>query len=150
MEISDRMHLIIENGINYRSLESSPYSRFLELGVDSYIINNIRISAETKQDFQIGVEDLKKIIIIFEDRIDVLLMHPDFDPDKEKLRAKYKVQYESYPFEWKGKLYYLYPKTSNFPIDNKISSVRGFMNTMKAHVQDDSPLKYNFRDNRPS
>jgi len=148
MEISDRMYLIIQNGINYGPLSSPLHKKFLNLGSKISLVNYIKTKVETKQDFQIEVEDLERVIIVSENKIDELLLHPDFDPVKEKLRTKYKIQYESYPFEWKGKLYYLYPKTSSFPIDNKISDVHGFMDIMKAHVQEASPLKYNYRDNR--
>ena len=150
MKISERMRLIIERGINYRSLESSPYERFLEWGINSSLINTIKTSAEAKQDFQIEVADLEHVIGIMKEQVEQLLKHPDFDPTKEELREKYKIQFESYPLEWNGNLYYLYPKGGRFPIDEKISSLVGFMNTMKAHIQENSPLKYNYRDNRPS
>ena len=146
MEISNRMHLIIQNGINYGKYNPIPYADLLDLELNINFINSLKFKVDNKQNFQIEVENLMKIVKGLQEKIEKLLEHPDFDPFKEKLRSKFKRQYESYPLEFNGKTYYLYPKTSNFPVDQEISSANGFMQTIQAHIHENKPLKYNYKE----
>ncbi|MEM7086419.1 MAG: hypothetical protein AAF489_09565 [Bacteroidota bacterium] len=144
MQEQDRLQLIIENGINYGRTSNTPWESYEQLTLPNSLKDTILNHIELEQNFQIDVVNLHKIIEALQQRIEALLKHEDFDGVKKEKRKKYKTQFESYPFIYANKTYYLYPKGSDYPIDKEISSNAGFKVILEEHVKANEPLKYNY------
>jgi len=144
MQEIDRIQLIIENGINYGRTPNSPWESYEQLTLPTSFKDAFQNQLEAKQSFQIEVANLHKIIEALKQRIEALLKHIDFDGVKEEKRKKYKIQFESYPFIYANRTYYLYLKGSDYPIDKEISSNAGFKVILEEHVKANEPLKYNY------
>jgi hypothetical protein len=98
-------------------------SIYSDLQINTNLKESIKKRIDSKKDFEISVSELQLIVPSFDKRIEELLKHPDFNPFKEELRAKFPEQYGNQPFEYKRTTYYLYHKGREFYIDALIYGV---------------------------
>lgn len=128
------------------SLAEYEYSDIYEkLDISKKLKQEIKDKIFLKKNFIIEIPILKILVHALEVKIEELLKHPDFDPFKEELRSRFPAQYSSYPFEYKGVIYYLYYIGRNFYIDNLISEYSKRSLIMKELIQLNEPLEYTFK-----
>lgn len=122
------------------------FNEYSELNISLELKENIKQRIYAEQDFEITVQELQQILPTFDKRIEELVKHPDFDPFKEELRQRYREQYGSQPFEFKGTTYYLYHKGREFYVDSIIYGVLGLKKLVEDHISVNKPLKYVYKE----
>lgn len=145
------MKYIKFNNINGKKVASVSvnyaYSRYFEnLRLDKGFKKSIEDRINLKSDFELTLEELEKLSIAIENKIDELLVDPKFNPFKESLRIKYPEQYSNNPFSYKGKVYYLYTKGSEFVIDLEITMFDTFKKNIDEHILEGQSMIINHSD----
>ena len=119
--------------------------QILNLNISATLKNSILQRIDAAADFEISVAELQLLASALSTRIDELVISPDFDPFKERLRKRNPTQFGSNPFTWKGTTYYLYLKTN--PIDSEINRTSGFLELIQEFINQNKPLKYIYKNN---
>lgn len=125
--------------------ESEYLEIYEKLDIEKTLKEQIKEQIFSEKDFEIDVPILEILVNSFENRIDELLQHPDFNPFKEDLRKKFPIQYGEEPFEYKGVVYYLYHKGREFYIDSIIRNYVKRLLKMRDLIYLNEPLKYTFK-----
>jgi hypothetical protein len=119
---------------------------------DYFIKNIINIYKESiknmiliEVDFSLSIDILKSLILSIEERIDYLVIHPEFDPFKKELIKKDKEEYNYYPFEWKSIHYYLYPRMG-YEIDREIDNLFVLKKLLEKQINANKPLEFVFEN----
>lgn len=145
MENNKYIERILVHGIFYGNVIKHYFiEKINDLDLLDSFKEKILSKIKNKENFEITLKELNEILPVLDKKIEELLIHPDFDPQKETLRDKFKEQYESYPFHFKGKTYFLYSKT--FPIDSLIGRINDFKLLIKEHIKRQVQLKFIFKE----
>ncbi|WP_299883584.1 hypothetical protein [uncultured Lacinutrix sp.] len=118
---------------------------FQGINIGNDLKTSLKNKIDSSIDFAIPVSELILINEAIENKIDELISHPEFNPYKEQLRKKFKEQYESNPFVYKGKTYYLFSKGGEFAIDREIEVINSYNKQVKAHIENDVGFKHLFK-----
>jgi hypothetical protein len=121
------------------------YEVYADLTIAEELKLDIKQRVYSEKDFEVNAVELQKILPCLDEKIEKLLMHPDFNPLKEELRQRFPEQYDNEPFEYKGHTYYLHSKT--FAIDSQIYRIAEFKELVIEHILANEPLKYRFINN---
>lgn len=139
------LQLILEKGLSYGPIiKQYLIEDFADLNLPKTIENKIVKGANSKQDFEISISELKIIFLAVEKRINQLINDPNFNPFKTELRKKYPEQYGNDAFHYNGTTYYLYSK--GFEIDALISSMASFRNVIENHIKLNKSLKFIYKE----
>ena len=145
MEKNKYIEKVLVHGIFYSNIVKHFFIEEInEFDLGYSLKVKILSKVNNKENFELPLKELNEILPVLDKKIEELLIHPDFNPYKEILREKFKEQYESYPFHFKGRTYYLYSKT--FPIDSLIERINDFKFVIKEHIKRQIQLKFVFKE----
>jgi hypothetical protein len=141
------LHILNVDGKRYGGADlEEAFNYYSNLNINTELKKSIKLRIYSENSFEININEISKMLPAFENRIDELLKHPDFNPFKEELRKQFPEQFGSQNFKHKGITYYLYHKGREYEIDRLIYNMIGFKKLLEEHIKANQSLKYVYKE----